>query len=185
MLRAFRAPLVPTIILIGEIATAKWTPDWLVGVLIGFTLFWLVVSILGNKAIVRRLPWLREWVPFLDPSGGLATEAELLNTHIQGKAFRLVDIAPYGVVENRTFDDCIIYGPAVVAAQEYTAMRQPKWNSRRGDIWYQIDDAKERAGMIMLKNCTFNRCTLHDIGIAGDDRDKFFSGMTEEINSSV
>ncbi len=60
MLRTFRAPLVPTLILIGEMVASKWTSAWLVDVLIGFTLFWLVASILGNKAIVRRLPWLRE-----------------------------------------------------------------------------------------------------------------------------
>ena len=84
-----------------------------------------------------------------------------------------------GVVQDRTFDDCLICGPAVVAAQEYTNLRYPTWNSPRGDLWYQIDDAKERAGMIVLRNCTFNRCTLHDIGVAGDDREKFFAGMTD------
>ena len=176
MFRHCKASLVPALILVGEIIASTWTPVWFISGLVGFTLFWLICSLLTNaKAIIRRFPRLREWLPFLDPTGGLATELELVNTHVQGKIFRLVDVAQNGVVENRTFDDCIICGPAVIAPSGMTLLREPNWVSHCGDLWYQIDDAKGRAGMITLKNCTLNRCTLDNIGIMGVDREKFMS----------
>ena len=118
MFKAIKAPMVPTLILIGEIIVAKkeWATDMVIGILLGFTLFWLAGSLLYNKNLIRRFPWMRDWMPFLDPSGGMASELELMSNHVQGKTFRLVDAAHNGVIKDRTFDDCVIHGPAILAS---------------------------------------------------------------------
>lgn len=181
MFKTIRAPLVPTVILIGELIVAKqeWATDMTIGLLIGFTGFWVAASLLSNKAIVKRFPWIRDWAPFLDPLGGMATELELMSNHVQGKTFRLTDVAHGGVVKDRTFDNCVIHGPAVLAACGATVMRAPKLAAQRGDYWYQLDDMKVRTGMIVVEDCTFNGCSFCDIGIAGDDRAGFESNFEQ------
>lgn len=177
MFKELKAPLVPTVILLGEItlANSKWAADWLVGLLLGFTVFWLLCSLLSSKAIMRKFPWLHEWAPFLDPTGlGLAA-SQLQGHYISKKTFRLVDVSVDGKIYDRTFEDCVIYGPAVVAASGYqnhynceyvarTSVDQINWlldqEIQAGKT--SLDAVPE--GAIVVENCAFKRCRFVKVG---------------------
>lgn len=153
-------------------------PEWLLGTILGAAIVWFVlaaVSVRGN--IVERWPKMREWFPFLDLTGGMATRAELAHRHIEGKTLRLVDVAQNGVVVGITFDDCVFHGPAVFAPAGTTVMRHPHFHASRGDIVYDFGDMKTRTGMIILEDCTLNRCVFYDIGIA-QPKEHFLKTMT-------
>lgn len=167
MFKAIKAPLIPGVIMLGNIVLAGSTEQqWLTGFVFGLALFWLAGTVIFNRNLIRRFPWIREWLPFLDPTGTGAVASELSHRHIEGKTFRLIDIAQNSVVVGRTFDDCVILGPAVFSAQGATVLREPHFHASHGDILYDLGDMKTRTGMIILRDCTLNRCIFYDIGVA-------------------
>ena len=175
-------PTIPPLLLIVAdvilMIAGSILPEWLLGMVLGASLLWVILAAKSvRKNVIKRWPWMRSWFPFLDSTGGLATSSELTDIQISSKALRLTDLAVNGVIANRTFDDCIIYGPAVVAPTEFTVFRYPSWQLTRGDLYYELKDMKTRTGMILLENCTFNRCTFYDIGVVGNDRKGFYAQL--------
>ena len=158
------------------IAGAKM-PEWLMGAILGAAVIWLIIStasVRGN--LIERWPRLRDWFPFLDPTGGMARQAELAERFVSGKTLRLLDAAINGTIVGKTFEDCIIYGPAVIAPCGMTTFRNPRWHATRGDIVYDFGDKSTRTGMLLTEDCTFNNCTFYECGIASS-RAEFLKGI--------
>ncbi len=181
MWHAIKPIMLPVVVLAAEYVAIqkKWMEnEMFIGFFVGLGAFWLLWAILGNKAIIGKMPWLREWAPFLDPSGRALSEAELRKKYVNGKTFRLVDIAIDGRIIGRTFDDCVILGPAVLAASAFTTMRNPHWHARDRDSLFFEVGTKQKDGLVVADDCTFNNCTFRDIGVAGSNRAEFEEQLT-------
>lgn len=173
----FKPTLPPLVVVIVDsvlMIAGNSMPHWILGAILGGAIVWLVIAAIGIRGnIIERWPHIRDWFPFLDPLGGFATKAELSQKHVESQTLRLTDAATDGVIIGKTFDDCVIYGPAVIAPQGATMFRNPNWHGTKGDIIYDFGDMKTRTGMLLVNDCTFNNCTFYGIGVA-TPRDHFF-----------
>lgn len=162
---AIKPSVGPSVILAVELVLMKWTPAWLVGLLIGFTLFWLVVSILSNKAIIARAPWLRVWAPFLDPTGGVATQAELMSSHVSSKDVPISLLGMQGEIVDKTFENCVIRGPAIIECSGRVDADDCHFDGHpRERAWIVARLADTRVGAVRVRDTRFKRCRFIDIG---------------------
>ncbi len=149
-------------------------PQWLLGAVLGAAILWLALSAIGIRgAVIERWPWARTWFPFLDPTGGLAATSELRARHLQGLHLRLALVAENNVVSDRTFEDCVIYGPAVVAPVGYVSHYDCTYTCKNPDQLYLVldtfvpnktQDHELPAGLLLVERCVFRRCQF--IGIS-------------------
>lgn len=89
--------------------------------------------------------------------------------HITHRSFRLIDLVEEEpVIMGKTFEDCTIYGPAVLLPVERTIMEHNSFNGTSEGIFWEIpDDRNYIIGAVGLVDCTFRRCNFHGIGISG------------------
>lgn len=176
MLRNMKAQAIPTVLLIGEIGLAGFqrAPEWLVGVLIGGTLFWLVWSVVFDKGLSNRFPRWVEWLPFLDPHQEGLTKADLHGNVLSGKTFRIVDLATDGGIHGRTFEDCTIHGPAVLAPSNYAAFYDCEYTCPPERFYWVRDSEPSKKsieplpdGHLVVGKCIFRRCRFINIGVIG------------------
>ena len=85
-------------------------------------------------------------------------------------SIRIADLARESVtIEGHTFEDCNIYGPAVVFPGHEVNIADCAFESDlRGfpdNIFIVIKEDRKLYGVIGLKECTFRRCTFHRIAI--------------------
>ncbi len=161
---------------------------WASGICIGFAFFWGALALLSNKQLLRRCPWLLEWFPFLDPSGGFASAEQLTGSFIKGQQFRIALIAHDNEIFDRVFEDCVIHGPAVLTFSEYAdckgcsfALPSPKSTLH----WVcDFEDGKTLltempVGSIVIKQCIFKRCKFMGIGFVQtkESADRFNSAV--------
>ncbi len=100
------------------------------------------------------------------------TPSEFAEPYLHGKHFRLTDLIRYGsshIIEDRTFEDCWIYGPAVVYPQGIVVIQN---NAFQGIpsldyAFWEISKGQHISGVIALKNCTFRRCTFVNVSFIG------------------
>src|SRR3990167_4443076 len=99
MFRRFKPYTIPAVtFLLGlGLQFAPIQNKMLGGILIGIAGFWLFGTLASDRALLRRFPWLAEWMPFLASMGAeghvFASRQELEVQHIVRKTFRLVDLA--------------------------------------------------------------------------------------------
>ena len=169
----FRPTVPPLFIVIADSAlliAGSTIPQWLLGVILGAGLIWLVlgaISVRGN--VVSRWPKLRTWFPFLDPFGGLATEAELRSRVVEGKAFKIAMLAEHNRIDDRTFHNCVIYGPAVIASTGFTDAKHCVYTVPPEQMYVVMaEDRKPRAGFLIAHDCEFKQCRFIGISFVGD-----------------
>jgi hypothetical protein len=168
----FKPTIPPLVILMancGLMIAGTRAPEWLLGALLGAALLWLTIAALSVRGnIVKRWPQTREWFPFLDPSGGIAAETELRSSYIAHKHVRISDLAVNNKVVERTFEDCHIYGPAVLVLSGVgvvvdCAIEGPADTA----LLYPADSQKRVLGPIEIVNTSFKRCQFHGVGFTG------------------
>jgi hypothetical protein len=113
VLKPFAGPALIVVLEVGLSMTDYHSP-FVGGVLIGIFIFLFVMALFGNRALMKRFPGILEWMPFLDPSGGFATSDQLTGKMICGQSFHISAVQYDGVVRGRHFEDCEIFGPAVL-----------------------------------------------------------------------
>lgn len=184
----FRPTIPPLLIVIADSAlliAGSSIPHWLLGIVLGAALTWLVIGGISARGnVVRRWPNLRDWFPFLDPSGGLATEAELRSQVVEGKSFRIAMITEHNRIDDRTFHNCVIYGPAVIAASGYTDTKHCVYTAPPEQMYVMMsEDKKARAGFLVAHDCEFKHCRFIGISFVGNANDiekmKKLPGATE------
>lgn len=91
---------------------------------------------------------------------------DLIPSVLQNKNVRLVDLAMQDpIVRNRTFEDCQIYGPAVLVP-ERCVFYQCHMDTA-GDAGF-IKTTNERLwGVLRFEGCVFRRCSFYKIGFIG------------------
>jgi len=86
----------------------------------------------------------------------------LYGTHVRGESFRLVDllISDY-VIRGRTFENCTIYGPAIIAPRRVD-FDHCTFDSDPDDpeqmLWLVPDDRDIVRGVIGIEDCSFREC---------------------------
>lgn len=90
--------------------------------------------------------------------------------HITHRSFRIVDIvAPVPpILEGRLFEDCTIYGPAVLLPLSETRFEQCTFDAAPEAIFWELLPTRDLVvGGIGVAKCAFTRCHFFGIGIAG------------------
>lgn len=85
-------------------------------------------------------------------------------------------------LENLTFINCQIIGPAVLAIQENVEISNSEFEADVNSIfWVVPDDRPQVFGAVGVRNCTFSACTFRSVGFAGPVglRDAFDHGLTD------
>lgn len=176
----------------------KFRPD--AGQIIGEIWNWLSILVASSIMLLLRLVWV--WsgrdstvpdgtrrsmllaVPVAFASVGywlgagkrveLDAPEELESRYVRRKTLRLCDLvsdrAP--VLEDRYFDECKIYGPAVIMSAGITTITQCEIftaGTSPADAFWVTD--RHLVGGIVVRNCTFKRCELYYLGFAGSRRD--------------
>jgi len=103
---------------------------------------------------------------YVNKSPHLATPNELISTVLQNKVIRTADLAMQDfVVRSRTFEDCQIYGPAVIYGRRCNFYG----GHADGDSESSFIETSNRTvnGVILFEDCVFRDCRFHKIGFIG------------------
>ena len=119
-------------------------------------------------------------------------KSSLFNKDLAGNSFRnmkirLADFANQSnrslILDGKTFDDCIIYGPAVIKIVNnneivYSHFGAP--GSNPDNLWIIVQEQRWVTGIIGIKNTKFRHCTFVDIAFIGtrEEREIFTKGIT-------
>lgn len=169
MLRALKPFAGPVAVVFFEIGAGmmNWHDQFVAGVLIGIAAFWFVMALFGTRALLKRLPWLVEWMPFLDPTGEMRSDNSALSgKYISGQSFKIADITYNGKVMNRHFEDCDIYGPAVLCIDGFGHIVNIHFDAPKEAICITTDQTLF-IGPIHVINCTFKNIRFYGIGLLG------------------
>lgn len=92
-------------------------------------------------------------------------------TYFSKKRIRLADLIFEGSlhVESKTFEDCYIYGPAMVSLQSDARLDHCTLNGDPGAIFTIIEPGQTVQGIILIDGCVFRRCTFLYIGFLGTE----------------
>jgi hypothetical protein len=102
--------------------------------------------------------------------------------YVRGDHLLLAEIARYGDLSGRTFEDCDIYGPAIIFPLENVQIVQPTFDIPDGVVesmlWDRdlIQSTRKTAfyhpsqigGVVRVTDCRFIRCRFHQIGFFAD-----------------
>jgi len=101
----------------------------------------------------------------------------------RNQTVRIADIAVISdVVENVTFENCIIEGPAVIAMLGIGRLQDSNFEGTADAIlWIIPDDRVHVIGAVAMVGCTIVGCTLRRIGLVvqesqADEMRRHFSG---------
>jgi hypothetical protein len=100
----------------------------------------------------------------------VATPNDLARAHITHLTFQITDLARYEhVIRNKTFEDCTIYGPAILVPLSAAEMvSKCVFVGTAESMFWEIPDGRKLVqGAIGLDGCWFRRCRFVGIGFAG------------------
>ena len=110
-------------------------------------------------------PTLREIDPrATEISGGHFALFDLYRANIQSGAG--------AVIEGRTFSDCLIEGPAVMAVMTGTVFENCAMGTTTDvrNLLYRPVGQTRMAGVVGMANCRFVRCRFVQVGFTGSDQ---------------
>jgi hypothetical protein len=180
-------PYIGPGVLIGLGATvAGIQVEWLGGGLLGVGVGWLIGVVLNHEALVRRFPRIHEWLPFVASNAGRLTAEELSSPYVTGKHFCIISFARTGVICDRVFESCVIYGPAFLVNLGGSQMITCLYDRPPERLVWVVDDddIKEcgvgvKSGLLYIQRCIFRDCTFVDIGFVGSKG--FLAAMKREV----
>jgi hypothetical protein len=81
---------------------------------------------------------------------------------------RLVDEADMNsLIENKTYTNALIVGPAVMVLIENVALRDNTFAGDNEALFIELPEGRRVIGVIGLRNVTFERCEFRNVSIAG------------------
>ena len=98
----------------------------------------------------------------------MSRENLLKQPYLQGVSLRIAEIVQNHVIENRTFEDCTLEGPAVIVKTGVGIFHECNFEGNLGEILWGIPSSRKAVlGAIELRNTVFRRCRFREVGIAG------------------
>jgi hypothetical protein len=103
----------------------------------------------------------------------LLSADEWAQSYIHGKNFRIADLSdPLNMVVGRTFEDCHIYGPAVIMLYDRNDIGDSTFHTQKPDHIFIIASSGIWGGLgtgvIGLMDCKFRRCHFYNVSVTGD-----------------
>lgn len=96
---------------------------------------------------------------------------------------RIVELAgEQGVLDGFVFEGCDLKGPAVVVPQGSNFASSSLVGDPDALLWEIPPDRPEVIGAILVRNCTFERCTFINVGFAGPS--EFVQQIRQGLGSS-
>ncbi len=100
---------------------------------------------------------------------GHLNKDELSSRYIEDRIFEFSNLvrSPGYYVEDKVFENCTIFGPALVAVLPGTDFVNCKFMDDDHDslIWVASRGRARHVGAVHLRRCTFRNCTFLSIGI--------------------
>jgi len=115
----------------------------------------------------------------------LLTSEEFAESYVHGKYFKIADLADtQNIIEGRTFEDCWIYGPAVLWPQEHNDISLNNEFQASPEQAFMVGTSNvgnvvgPGTGIIVLRDCKFRHCHFVGVTFIGveDDIKKWRSG---------
>lgn len=92
--------------------------------------------------------------------------AVLSGPYIRSHTLRIADLAREdNLIRGRTFEDCTIHGPAVLALINHVQLLGAEIRSHPDVFFIELPESRYVVGPIGLENCVFKNCTFIRIGI--------------------
>ncbi|MBI3750365.1 MAG: hypothetical protein HY263_01755 [Chloroflexi bacterium] len=141
----------------------------LVGLFIGtFAVVLALTLVLLRRAFPAR--------PSLKLADAPTTEAppavqvlDQTQTYFKGLHFRITDLAVREpILRDKVFEDCAIFGPAVLVLSEHVALGVTVMAERPSDMLFTLEPGRKVMGPIIVENCVFRRCRFVNIGLMAD-----------------
>jgi hypothetical protein len=88
-----------------------------------------------------------------------------LGSYLRGLSIRISDLAREDIViRDRTFEDCYIYGPAILVPHGMGMFHECGFEGDTSSLFITIAEERSVIGVIALENCIFRRCHFRKIG---------------------
>jgi hypothetical protein len=133
----------------------------------------LVVSALVAVALVLFVVYAVRWLLALTARS--FDRLPQLAAHVKDQTLHLLDYTrTSSVIGDRIFEDCDVWGPAVVLIRGTGKVKDCSWDGGGGrleDLIILLPDQGRPTGAILFQNCQFIRCKFHRISYAGTQRD--------------
>lgn len=98
-----------------------------------------------------------------------ATPDALLSSELDNQNIRLSDLTRENItIRSKTFNNCDIYGPAIIAITGPIVVKNPIFEFAGGTVndgFIIVNDKRWITGAITFDSCIFNDCHFHGIGI--------------------
>jgi hypothetical protein len=122
------------------------------------------INVTGGLAMANQ-------VNIEQPSGVSPTRQSPQRKEFRSETVRLHELIGIGRpprLQGYVFDDCDVYGPAVIGpvATEISDCLFNTPDSERG-VCIEVAPSQPLLGVIMLYNCRFRRCRFHQVNVAG------------------
>ncbi len=165
----------PVILAFVPIAISMPSELWQ-GIVWGVVVFWGMLALLGNRALVKKCPGLIKWLPFLGSVQRYEPPESLGGTYLVNRTIRIADLAEDNRIVGRTFEKCVFVGPAVLYAIKDNHITQCRWDGPEAFIFVPKTQKKVN-GPIGLEHCSFRECVFNGIGLitTEDHRDRLES----------
>jgi len=103
-----------------------------------------------------------------EKSAPWASAAQLSQPYISRFSLRLVDLVNDGQIKGRTFEDCTIYGPAMMYTTGTGILTACSFDAPPDAVFVAVAEGQTMlAGPITLVDCVFRRCDFRRVGIIG------------------
>lgn len=101
------------------------------------------------------------------PIKALPVATDLGETHFRGLDIHLLDFAQQGIrIAARTFDDCLISGPAVIDLQRTHLDDQCVFFvPETGDATVLIEPQRSPSGVLPVDDCIFRNCSFRNVAV--------------------
>lgn len=134
-------------------------------VLVIFGLFLLVRLIMAPYEIYKEQK--KQIEEYQKEAKQFATPDELTASHLKGLTIRIADLVREDIViRNKVFEDCYIYGPAMLALIKDNIFVENQMGGSLESIFVPTENPKI-IGAIALENCVFKKCHFRNTGIIG------------------
>lgn len=136
--------------------------------LVGFAVFLFILELLRHARRDNKPPQLQTANEGSAPQLQPLTQAERSDAHIRNRDVFLRDlIVDQFRVRGRTFEDCVIHGPAVISFLRCVLDNSPFEGKSLASVFVPIWPNRYLRGTILVKDCVFRRCVFRNISMIG------------------